>query len=186
MCAVKGRLRGMKWTPLDEDLVTSTILHHGPDVVAIWALVLASKDRYHESSLTPIACASLLRISDERARVAFEILASPDPDSRSTESEGRRIEKLDNGNWLIISGEKYQKRASKLGALEKAAERQKRHRDKAKEETKKAVATIPKICETEGCGKPMVIMYGDKALCSECAIKAGAPEATVKEGEDDA
>ena len=93
----------MAFTPLDEGLLTSTLLKEGPDVVAIWALVMAdsAKDRYGRTKMTPIAAASLLRISDERARAAFAVLSAPDPDSRNKEHEGRRLvpTRTGSGSW---------------------------------------------------------------------------------------
>lgn len=109
----------MAFTVLDSEFAGSTMLKHGPDVVAIWMLLLATTDKMGESYMQPSAAASLLRISDERSATAFEILKAPDPDSKNVEMEGRRIVRKENGKWLVVSHAKYQARASRASASER-------------------------------------------------------------------
>jgi hypothetical protein len=116
----------MAYTVLDSTIVSSTVLHHGPDVVAIWLLLLATADRLGESAMQPSAAASLLRIPDERADAAYEVLQSPDPRSQNQDREGRRIVRLPTGRWLLTSHAKYQHLASKADA----ADRQRRFRER--------------------------------------------------------
>jgi hypothetical protein len=122
----------MGWNPLDESLLSSSILAEGPDVVATWALLVASADRFGESHLTVPFVASVLRISDERVEKAFEVLSSPDKRSRNKEHEGRRIVPVDGG-WLLVSHAKYRERASKFAA----AERQSRYLARMKQRQEK-------------------------------------------------
>lgn len=127
----------MGWNPLDESLLSSSILAEGPDVVATWALLIASADRYGESRLTIPFVASVLRISDERVEKAFEILKAPDKRSRNKEHDGRRIIASEDG-WLLVSHAKYRERASRMAA----AERQQRYleRMKARQEARREEA----------------------------------------------
>ena len=81
----------MSWNPLDESLLSSSILAEGPDVVATWALLIASANKYGVSNLTVPAVASLLRISDERAEQAFAVLAAPDKHSRNKDYSESRL-----------------------------------------------------------------------------------------------
>lgn len=111
----------MAWNPLDDALLSSSILAEGPDVVATWTLLLASSNRHGESSLTIPFVASVLRIPDERAALAFEILSSPDPQSRNKAHEGRRIIQTDEGTWLLVSHIKYREKASRYAATERQA-----------------------------------------------------------------
>jgi hypothetical protein len=122
----------MAWNPLDESLLSSSILAEGPDVVATWALLLASADRLGESHLTVPFVASVLRISDERAGAAFAVLTAPDKRSRNKDQEGRRLVEVPGG-WLLVSHAKYREKASRMGA----ADRQARYlaRMKARQET---------------------------------------------------
>jgi len=116
----------MSWTPLDDGLLTSTLLAEGPVPVAVWALILASADRYGVSKLQPTAAASLLRISDDEARKAFEVLQGEDTWSRNEAHHGKRIIKTEEGYWAIVSYEKYRKMASK----QMAAERQRKYEER--------------------------------------------------------
>jgi len=109
----------MAYTVLDSEFAASTMLKHGPDVVACWMLLLATTDKLGESYMQPSAAASLLRIADERAQVAFQVLLTPDPDSKNPEFEGRRIIRQENGKWLVVSHGKYQARASRSWATER-------------------------------------------------------------------
>src|SRR5687768_9687180 len=96
-----GQAGPMSFTPLDSDFLTSTLLKEGPDVVSVFALILASADKLGESSMQPSIAASLLRIPDERAEAAFATLAAPDPRSRNQEQEGRRILPREDGRWYV-------------------------------------------------------------------------------------
>lgn len=125
----------MPWTPLDSGLMTSTLLKEGPDVVAIWALLMASADKVGESVMTPSSAASLLRISDDRAKAAWLILTSPDPESRNQEYGGRRMVPTEGGKWFLTSHEKYQHLASRAAATERQRKYEARQAAKA---TKKA------------------------------------------------
>ena len=118
----------MAYTPLDSDLLTSTLLKEGPVVLSAFVLILASRDRFGETSIQPATVASLLRISDEEAEEAFRVLSEPDPKSRNRDEDGRRIVPIGDGRWMIVSNEKYQYRASKAAATE----RQRKHREKVK------------------------------------------------------
>lgn len=111
----------MTWNPLDDSLLTSSLLAEGPDVVATWSLFICSADRYGETQLTVPFVASLLRISDDRAQHAFDVLAAPDARSRNKEHEGRRIVPLEDGGWLVVSHAKYREKASRMAAAERQA-----------------------------------------------------------------
>jgi len=125
------------YTVLDSEFAGSTMLRHGPDVVAIWMLLLATTDKLGESYMQPTAAASLLRISDERALAAFDVLKEPDPASKNSDMEGRRIVRQSNGKWLVVSHGKYQARAARSWATERQkayARRQKAQEAMVKQE----------------------------------------------------
>lgn len=108
------------WNPLSEELLSSSVLANGPDVVAVWALLIASANRDGHSTITVPYVASVLRITDERALLAFEKLQAPDPMSRNKDSEGRRI-KAHDGGWYLVSHAKYRVYASRAGAAARQA-----------------------------------------------------------------
>jgi hypothetical protein len=191
----------MAYTPLDSDLLTSTLLKEGPVVVSAFVLILASRDRFGETSLQPATVASLLRIADDEADEAFRVLSSPDPLSRNRDSEGRRIIPIEDGRWRIVSSEKYQYRASKAAATE----RQRRHREKARQdptiEARRELQVgpsvspglpapsgrlsgrcsdspdldrgIPDVCDVQGCASEAEMAVDGQRLCS---AHAAVPE----------
>lgn len=152
----------MSYTPLDGGIVTSTLLRNGPDVVACWILLLATCDKLGESSMQPSAAASLLRITDERAKAAFAVLMAPDPDSRNKDQEGRRILPLKGGGWHVVSYQKYQWLASRA----RAAQRQRKYEANKKARENQAEAG-EYICEADGCNQQAEAAHGGRMLCSK-------------------
>jgi hypothetical protein len=159
----------MSYAPLDGGIVTSTLLKNGPDVVACWVLLLATCDKLGESNMQPSAAASLLRISDDRAEVAFALLASPDPKSRNKDREGRRIVRLEDGNWHVVSYQKYQYLASRARATQRSQKYE--ANKKAREAHAEAKAYI---CEADGCMDPAEATSGGKVYCSRHVFDGGA------------
>ena len=155
----------MAFTPLDSNFVFSTIVSEGPDVVAVWVLLLASKDKFHESEMQAPAVAKLLGIPVERADAAFECLASPDPRSRHREFEGRRIMRQPAGTWLIVTGDKYQERASRAAA---EARKVKYERNKSARAANAEPSEF--ICERYGCTRVAAAVVAGKRVCSGHAM----------------
>jgi hypothetical protein len=160
----------MSYTPLDRGLLTSTLLKEGPDVVAVWALILASADKLGESDMQPSAAASLLRIPDDRAEKAFEVLASPDHRSKNKEFEGRRILRQEDGKWLIASHSKYQALASRDNANKRQA------RYEANRKAREAAAEGAQAsCDEPGCRRPVEAALGGRKVCSRHAFTRREP-----------
>ena len=57
-----------------------------------------------------VGLAPVARITTAESKKAFEILSSPDPDSRSPEEEGRRIIAVEGG-WHLVNHKKYRNKA---------------------------------------------------------------------------
>ncbi len=165
----------MSYTPLDRGILTSTLLKEGPDVVAVWTLILASTDKLGESEMQPSAAASLLRISDERAKAAYNILSAPDPDSKNGDCEGRRIVRLESGKWRVVSHAKYQRLASRAAATE----RQRRYEANLKHREAQAKAA-ENTCDEPGCGRPADAAAGGRKVCAAHAF----PSPSREPGED--
>jgi hypothetical protein len=71
--------------------------------------------------------ARLAVVSREQCKEALDVLMSPDPDSRTSEHEGRRVVEVDGG-WQLLN---YQKYRDKVGATSQSnRERVARHRDR--------------------------------------------------------
>ncbi len=73
--------------------------------------MLAISDPYGIVSASIPGLASVANVSVDETRNAVKNLLSPDPDSRTKDYEGRRIEEIDGG-WRILNYVKYRKMLS--------------------------------------------------------------------------
>jgi hypothetical protein len=87
-------------------ILDSSIWAEPDDVVRVWVtmLAMANRDGYVGASAGGIAARSRT-VSRERVSECLAMFEAPDPDSRSEEYEGRRIQKVDRG-WLILNYKK--------------------------------------------------------------------------------
>ncbi len=81
----------MTFAKLDENIITSTVWAEDSDTVRLWVYLLATADSEGIVRVTIPALAMHNRLTTERVREILDKFASPDPDSRSTADEGRRI-----------------------------------------------------------------------------------------------
>jgi hypothetical protein len=99
------------YTKLFNSILASTIWR-APDktrIVWITLLAMADKDGVAEGSIPGLA--DMARVSLPDCEKALEELYSPDKYSRTTEYEGRRIEKIEGG-WQILNHGKYREKMS--------------------------------------------------------------------------
>src|ERR1700722_15205066 len=72
--------------------------------------LLKLSDRFGIVDITPRSIAGRTGVPLEIVQRALEVLAQPDPDSRTPDEDGRRITLLDparNWGWRIVNYEKY-------------------------------------------------------------------------------
>lgn len=81
----------------------------GPDApLRVWITMLVLKNKEHEVvGISVPGLANLAKVSLEECQSALVQFKSPDPMSTSKEYDGRKIEDLPDGGWLILNGEKY-------------------------------------------------------------------------------
>jgi hypothetical protein len=119
----------MSYTKLFSSILDSTVWQLPLATKVVWITMLAMRDRdgVVEASVPGLAIrAGVDRSECERA---LAILMAPDPDSRTTEAEGRRIEKVPGG-WRLINHDLYAAKLSDEDRKEKDAARQRRRRAK--------------------------------------------------------
>lgn len=119
----------MSYAKVFGSLLDSTVwrLDDGDRLIWITMLVMADRDGIVESSVPGLA--DRARVSRERCEHALAVLSAPDPDSRTKADEGRRIREVDGG-WQIVNYEKYRDKATAEESRAKAADRQRRKRDR--------------------------------------------------------
>ncbi len=121
----------MSYTKLFSEIVMSTVWREKDTTRLVWITMLALRNMHHVVEASVPGLADCARVSIKACRVALKVLSEPDPDSRSQELEGRRIQAVDGG-WFIINGEKYRRKMSVDERREKNAIYQKNHRERKK------------------------------------------------------
>jgi hypothetical protein len=101
----------MGYTKLFNEIIMSTVWREPDHVRILWITMLAIKGRHHVVSASLPGLADAARITFEQCQDALNVLSAPDKYSRSTEHDGRRIEKCDGG-WFVLNGEKYRNKMS--------------------------------------------------------------------------
>lgn len=119
------------WSPLFRSIVTSSIWNQPPHVKIVWVTMLALKDKngFVSSSVSGLARMSV--VSMEECQDALRIMLSPDDDSKCSEYEGIKIEKVEGG-WMVLGHERFQKKMKEVSLKIGNAKRQKKHREKMK------------------------------------------------------
>ena len=119
------------YTKLFASILGSTIWREDPATKVVWITLLALADRDGIAEASIPGLASFAKVSIGKAEAAVKKFLSPDPHSRSTEHEGRRIEAVDGG-WRILNHNKYRCKMSKEDIRERDRLRKQRQRDRQK------------------------------------------------------
>jgi hypothetical protein len=119
------------YTKLANSILTSTVWMESNETRIVWLTLLAMCDKNGEVQASIPGLANVARVTVQECETAIELFLSPDPYSRTKEDEGRRIEEIDGG-WLLLNHEKYRGLASNDDQKAKAAERQRRWRERQK------------------------------------------------------
>jgi hypothetical protein len=115
------------WTPLFSSIIRSSIWSEPLHVRVVWVTLLAMKDKagFVESTMPGIQRFAAVTI--EECRDAIRVLEEPDPESKSSEHEGRRIQRVEGG-WLILGHERYLKKMKEVTQAVNNAKRQREWR----------------------------------------------------------
>lgn len=119
------------YTKLFSDIITSTIWQEPNDMRVLWITMLALKDRAQVVHATVPALANLANITNEECEQYLTHFQRPDKYSRSQEHEGRRIEPVEGG-WYVLNGEKYRDKMNAQDRREQVRQAVARHRAKGK------------------------------------------------------
>jgi len=94
------------FTKLFASITRSSIWLEDDQTLRVWVTMLALADRNGYVGASVGGLAAQARVPVEKTRQALEKFLAPDPDSRSKEFEGRRIEVTDRG-WSILNYERF-------------------------------------------------------------------------------
>lgn len=173
------------YTKLFSSIITSTIWCEDDPTRIVWItmVALAGPDGLVDATLPGLANVS--RISIEKTRAAIEKFLSPDPDSRDSDFEGRRIERV-GGIFRLLNYEKYRFKSSLEHKREVDAERQRRWRSGHREKT--PVTHLSRMsrqgegeAEAEETSTLEAVVSG--TVESVCENRTQAPDTDKKNGE---
>jgi hypothetical protein len=120
----------MAFVKLHEGIVKSSIMCESIHVRLVWLLLLAIADRDGYVEGAPSALARMFNVTPEQLADAFNVLTSPDPESRSKTEDGRRLVAAGNHRWLVVNYMHYRQLQSEEDRREKTRERVQRFRER--------------------------------------------------------
>ncbi len=103
------------YTKLFQTILASTIWEESDQTRIVWITLLAMADKHGIVEASVPGLATFARVSRAACDRAIKALSSPDPDSRSSTMQGRRIEAVPGG-WRLVNHAKYR---AKLNADER-------------------------------------------------------------------
>lgn len=118
------------YTKLFHSIISSTVWVDTPlHVKVVWIALLAKADKDGEIYSSVRGLARDAGVTTDQCHEALDLFMQPDPESRTTAAEGRRIEKIDGG-WALINHAKYREKTSLADRREKDRIRQQRKRER--------------------------------------------------------
>lgn len=96
----------MGFTKLDEGILKSSIMAESPATFKVWIALLASCDYDGVARVSSIFLSAACHLNQSITDKAIEVLSLPDLHSRTEAEEGRRIQRVDGG-YFVINYHKY-------------------------------------------------------------------------------
>jgi hypothetical protein len=96
----------LAFTKLFSSITESTVWCESDRTRLVWITMLAMADQFGRVMGSVPGLANRARVPVGDARVAIAAFLGPDPDSRTKDHEGRRIEEIDGG-WRLLNHGKY-------------------------------------------------------------------------------
>lgn len=162
------------FTKLDRGILLSSIMAEDSDTFKVWIVLLAACDADGIAPVSAVYISSVARLPLDTVKAAIARLEAPDPESRSTNDEGRRLRRVDGG-YEIVNYEVY--RAKSLREAE--AERKRLYRNGKAHPPNPPLSDGEGEKEGEGEASPPVRNCPDKPGTKDkdglLAIPAGLP-----------
>ena len=165
------------YTPLFNEIVTSSIWNENHVIRIVWITLMALADMDGNVYASIAGLAPVARVTIPECEKAIKILSSPDQYSRSQEQEGRRIIFVEGGWHLVNHGKYRQKAKSRAGYMRRyREEKKKKQKEKntntnanANRVTRRNIA-LQNVTVTES------IINPTQKECIDVGITAGIPE----------
>lgn len=121
------------YNKLFASIVTSTVWQECSDTRVVWTTLLALANKHGEVMGSIPGLANVANVSIEAFERALATFESPDKYSRTTDNEGRRLERIDGG-FRLLNHSKYRAILSQESIRASKAAYMRQQRAKAKEE----------------------------------------------------
>jgi hypothetical protein len=121
----------MAYVKLFGSILDSSIMDAPVATRWTWVALMAMADQDGKVEASMGGVAHRARVTREECELAFAYFTSPDPESKTPDNEGRRIEKVDGG-WRLLNYEYYRDLQDQEDRRAKAAARQQRRRNRLK------------------------------------------------------
>ncbi|MCK9571540.1 hypothetical protein M0R72_21500 [Candidatus Pacearchaeota archaeon] len=113
------------FTKLVPEIVMSSIWNESPEVRCVWIAMLATKDENGYVRGNAASLARTANVSIEAVRIAIDVFQRPDEESNTPDNEGRRIQAVPGG-WFVLNHALYRGKDYR----EYEAERKRQYREK--------------------------------------------------------
>jgi hypothetical protein len=127
------------YTKLFRSITASTIVSEPVATRWLWVTMLSQADKAGKVYASVPGLARIANISMAEVEAGIECFLSPDPYSRTTENEGRRIESCDGG-WRLLNHAKYDAMRSEAERREVKREWDRKNRPSGHQRAAKAEA----------------------------------------------
>jgi hypothetical protein len=185
-------MKGEHYVKLYDNLPRSSVNLTALPVRWLWAIMLTQANRHGLVYGTVESLAALANLSLEDTRKALEVLTSPDSASSNKAEEGRRILPRPGNRWFVVNYYLYlaKNAVEERKAIERAAAREKKRRQRARKRVQKGDTGGTPICnpnESKTCDPLAVaVAKGLKTLDTTTVCPARAPfEAPPRDTNDD-
>lgn len=126
----------MAFTKLFAEILDSTIWRETNETRLVWITMLAMADKHGDVMASVPGLADRSRVTLQECETALDCLMAPDPYSRTTDFEGRRIATIDGG-WHLLNHAKYRRKMNEEERREYNRVKQAERRARLKAEEKR-------------------------------------------------
>jgi len=114
------------FTKLVPEIVLSSIWNESPEVRCVWIAMLATKDENGYVRGNVASLARIANVSLESAKEAIEKFQLPDPESNTPDNDGRRIQAVPGG-WFVLNHALYRGKDYREYEAERKREYRRKH-----------------------------------------------------------
>jgi hypothetical protein len=140
----------MSFAKLSSTIIDSSIWNADDHVIRVWIAFLAKKD---ENGFVEAAYSGMRRICNikndpdgKKFDHAISVLESPDPESKTKDFEGRRIQREDDG-WIVLNHDKFRLRDDIV--KDQTRDRVRKYREKNRNKILPPISPLPKTTDPE-------------------------------------